>query len=205
MKNDCLIALDWANNHLGDFGPHPANQHEIDYIVELTRAICKSNIRRVDLSGNMLTGKLYRKLSGLSEFIRACISHKFEVFRFRNNGINSLGLALFSGALGLESALIELDLSNNLVGKDPLGRNSCEGMASFCVNLSQSHSLRRLKLANNFLHDEEIIELSNAVNRMPNLSLLDVSSNCFRGLGMEALKNSLISHGSFFKTRYNCT
>jgi Ran GTPase-activating protein (RanGAP) involved in mRNA processing and transport len=201
-QNDCLVALDWAGNHLGDFGPHPANQHTTEYIVVLAKAIFKSGIRRVDLSDNMLTGKAFRKFTGLSEFVRACIRCRFEVFRFRKNGINSLGLGLFSGALGMQSSLIELDLSDNHVGRDALGRSSSEGMNSFCVNLAQTHSLKKLRLAGNFLHDEEIIELSSAIARMPNLSLLDLSNNEFRGIGMEYLKGALISHGSFFKIRY---
>lgn len=200
-QNKCLIAIDWANNHLGDFGPHPANQHTMDYTVVLADAICKSNIRRVDLSGNMLTGKAFRKLSGVAAFVRATVPYRFEVLRFRNNGINSLGLALFSGALGMESHLQELDLSQNCVGRDAYNRNSCEGIAAVCVNLSQSHSLKKLKLASNFLHDEEIIELSKAIARMPNLSVLDLSHNEFRGVGMEALKDAVVGHGSFFKIR----
>lgn len=201
-QNDCLVALDWTSNHLGDFSPHPANHHTKEYITVLARAICKSGIRRIDLSDNMLTGKAYRKFTGISEFVRACISHKFEVFRFCKNGINSLGLALFSGALGMNSSLQELDLSHNHVGKDAYGRNSSEGMISFCVNLSQTHSLKKLRLAGNCLHDEEIVELAGAIIRMPNLALLDVSQNEFRGVGMEALKDTLISHASFFKIRY---
>lgn len=201
-QNSCLVAFDWASNHLGDHGPHPSNQHTVDYVSALARAICRSGIRRVDLSDNALTGTAFRKFSGLSEFVRACIPYKFEVFRFRKNGINSLGLALFSGALGLDSSLRELDLSHNHVGRDAYGRNSCEGMTSFCVNLSQTHSLKKLRLAGNSLHDEEIVELCGAIVRMPNLALLDVSSNKFRGVGMEALKDALIGHASFYKIRY---
>lgn len=201
QQNDCLIAFDWAGNHLGDHGPHPTNQHTVDYIVELARAIRKSNIRRIDLSDNMLTGKAFRKFTGLSEFVRACIPHKFEVFRFRKNGINSLGLGLFSGALGMSSRLQELDLSYNQVGKDAYGRKSCEGMTAVCVNLAQTHSLKKLRLAGNYLHDEEVVELSTAISRMPNLGLLDLSDNEFRGVGMEAIKDAVISHASFFKVR----
>ena len=201
-QNEHLVAFDWASNHLGDFGPHPANQHTTEYISVLAKAICKSGIRRVDLSNNMLTGKAYRKFTGISEFVRACIPYRFEVFRFCGNGINSLGLGLFCGALGLDSRLQELDLSYNQVGKDSYGRYNSEGMSTFCVTLAQTHSLKRLKLAGNYLHDEEIIELSNSIARMPNLSLLDLSDNEFRGVGMEHLKNALISHGSFYKIRY---
>jgi hypothetical protein len=201
-ENDCLLALDWVGNHLGDNGPHPPNDHYTEYIIVLADAVAQSSVVRIDLSDNMLTGKKNRKFSGLARFIKMCIPHKHQVFRFRSNGINSLGIALFSGALGLESSLQELDLSDNLGGKDPYGRDNSEGIRSLCINLSQTHSLKKLKLARNCLHDEEIIELSLAISKMPNLSHLDLAGNEFRGVGMEALKDAAISHGSFFKVRY---
>ena len=167
----------------------------------LADALCKSKVRRVDLSDNHLTGHAFRKFSGLARLISHCIPYGFEVFRLRKNGINSLGLALFSGALGGLSNLQELDLSDNMIGKDPFGRHNNEGMRAICINLSQTHSLKKLLLARNFLQDEEIIELSRAICRMPNLALLNLAGNEMRGIGMEALKAAIVGHGSFFKVR----
>ena len=203
LGNSCLIALDWAGNHIGDFGPHPPNDHVIDYIVVLADALSQSTVRRVDLSDNCLTGLSYRKLSGLSRLVRHCIPFKFEVLRLRNNGINSLAVGLLSKALGMESVLQEVDLSYNMIGKDALGRQNSEGIVAICVNLAQTHSLKKLYLAGNYLQDEEIVELCGALCRMPNLALLDLSNNQLRGVGMEALREVLQGHGSFSKVRYN--
>jgi Ran GTPase-activating protein (RanGAP) involved in mRNA processing and transport len=205
LNNDCLIALDWAGNYIGDFGPHPPNDHMIDYVVVLADALSKSTVRRVDLSDNCLTGPSYRKLSGLSRLVKHCIPYKFEVLRLRNNGINSLAVGLLSKALGLESTLQEIDLSYNMIGKDALGRHNSEGIVAIGANLAQTHSLKRLYLAGNYLQDEEIVELCGALCRLPNLSLLDISNNQCRGVGTEALRELMHGHGSFSKVRYGVT
>jgi Ran GTPase-activating protein (RanGAP) involved in mRNA processing and transport len=200
-ENAYLIALDWAGNHLGDHAPHPTNQHTMDYIAELADALAKSSVKRIDLSDNMITGPRGRKLSGVARIVRHCIPSKWQVLRFRSNNLNGLAIGLFGEALGLNSKLVELDLSNNQAGRDPHNRPSCDGIKVLCVNLAETHTLRKLKLARNLLADEEIVELSKALIRLPNLMVLDLSGNDFRDVGMRALREAISSHASFFKPR----
>jgi len=52
--NVSLTALDIGGNHLGDFSPHPANNHKVDYLNTLAVSLKKSRITHLDLSGNSI-------------------------------------------------------------------------------------------------------------------------------------------------------
>jgi len=58
QKNQFLTALDLVGNHMGNFGPHPFNEQMRDIVLDLAKALPKSNIRRLDISDNALTGTM---------------------------------------------------------------------------------------------------------------------------------------------------
>ena len=62
-----------------------------------------------------------------------------------------------------------------MIGKDPFGRHNNKDMRLICIHLYQTHSLKKLLLDEinliNFFQDEEIIKLSGAICRMPNLKM----------------------------------
>lgn len=60
-KNKTVTALDFVGNHLGLYGPHPRNEHLQDYVMEFMKLVVRSNISRLDISDNLITGELGRK------------------------------------------------------------------------------------------------------------------------------------------------
>jgi Ran GTPase-activating protein (RanGAP) involved in mRNA processing and transport len=203
--NKSLTALDFCGNHLGDFWPHPLNNHNLEYIKEVTKALKTSSVRKIDMSDNLLIGETGRVYSGLSDFIhKYVIPCDVHTLKLRANHLHSQAIAIISDALGSYSKLVELDLSDNCCGLDSFGNVNPEGSVGFSKVASQSHALRRLNLSRNNLHDTDIIALSEAFSKMPSLNYLDLNTNNITFIGMEAFKDVLIAHCNL-RGRYLCT
>jgi hypothetical protein len=195
--NKTLTCLDLSYNHLFDFTKHPTNEHVHNYMIELTDALRKSKIIRLNISGNFLCGKGGREYTGILYLVRNyCKNGGLKSLLVRDNRLHSQGCASVSESLGVFSKLEELDLRDNFLGLDPTGRYNSEGMQYMARQLSQSLCLHTLRLARNCLRDEDITFLGDAVCYMPRLEILDISGNLFTGIGMIAIKNAIISHSA---------
>lgn len=197
-----LVAIDLAGSHLFRNHPHPTNEHTKNYQVTLCTALMATKITHIDLSDTNITGNRGRELMGLTHLMKNYMVNG-KAFQCRMNKINSQGVWAISNALGPFSSLTFLDLSHNQAALDPTGRHNSEGIAALSTALRQSLYLRVLKIADNFLEDDDFVHLSEALGMMPQFQDLDVSSNQCRTNGARALKLAIISHSTFSDDRYS--
>jgi Ran GTPase-activating protein (RanGAP) involved in mRNA processing and transport len=198
-----LVAIDLAGNHLFDRHPHPTNEHTKNYQETLCVALLSSKITHLDLSDNNITGDRGRELFGLTYLMKNFMV-KGKAFKCRQNKITSQGVWAISNCLGAFSSLTFLDISYNMAGLDPLGRQNSEGIAALAMALKVSLHMRVLKIADNFLVDDDFVHIGDALSYMPQFQDLDVASNQCRTNGARALKLAIISHSIFADDRYNC-
>lgn len=196
LSNKTLTALDLAGNHLFFNSEHPSNEHLSNYVMDITDMLVKSNITHIDLSENEITGSRGRMLKGISHLMRNYVQKNCKAFKCRFSNLHSQGFSSVSQGLGIYSTLTYLDLSDNLGGIDPVGGKNSEGIEAFAGQLARSLHIRVLKLARNFLGDEDFILISNAMSSMPRLQILDLAGNNCHGVGAEALKDAIISHST---------
>jgi Ran GTPase-activating protein (RanGAP) involved in mRNA processing and transport len=194
--NITLTALDFEGNHLGDSGPCSGSLHRLDYLKELTSALLHSSITRLDISRNKIIGSHSRVYSSFSDLLRLYGAQQCQVLRCRQNSLHNQAFSLISYILGPFSVLMELDLSDNLIGLDPFGNNNSEQTRQVCLVLGQTHSLVRLYLPRNHLTSEDIVYISEAVQKLPGLNLLDISGNQLTETGMSALADAVQGHAN---------
>ena len=87
-------------------------------------------------------------------------------------------------------------MSDNFGGLDPTGRPNSEGIEAFSKSLAATLKLRVLKLARNCLGDDEIGFISKAIQFMPYCQVLDIAGNQCHGVGMDFLKEAILSHSN---------
>lgn len=87
-------------------------------------------------------------------------------------------------------------MSDNFGGLDPTGRPNSEGIEAFSKSLAATLKLRVLKLARNCLGDDEIGFISKAIQFMPYCQVLDLAGNQCHGVGMDFLKEAILSHSN---------
>lgn len=56
--------------------------------------------------------------------------------------------------------------------------------------------MRVLKIARNFLRDDDIALLADAIHDIPSFMDLDIAGNCCREFGAEALRRTLLGHSA---------
>lgn len=192
--NRKIIALDFAGNHFFQNHPHPFNEHKKNYTFELADLLSLTNITHIDLSENNITGHTGREFHGLIYFLEKWRKRKGKSFQCRLSSLNSLGLRAITHALGVHSSLTYLDISDNLGGLDPSNRPSSEGIMALSNALKQSMHLKTLKIARNFLSDEDCDYISEALHDMPSFQDLDISGNLLTRFCTRGLKKTLCSH-----------
>ena len=195
-----LVAIDLAGNHLFDHHPHPSNEHTKNYQELLTIALLSSKISYLDLSDNNITGNSGRELYGLTYMMKKYMVNG-KAFKCRMNKINSQGVWAVINCLGAYSSLTYLDMSCNMAGLDPLGRQNSEGIAALAMALKVSLHMRVLKIADNHLVDDDFVHICDALSYMPQFQDLDIASNKCRTNGARALKLAIISHSVFADER----
>lgn len=114
--NRTLLALEFANNHLGYYGPYPLSLHAVDYFKDVIKALPKSSVRRLDISGNYILGPGNKILSTWALLLRKYCKQQCEVLRARHNGISSPALSLVTSILGPAAIIEEIDLNDNMAG-----------------------------------------------------------------------------------------
>lgn len=192
-RNTTLTALDLAGNHLFHFHPHPSNEHTRSYEKELTEALKVTRITHIDLSENNIAGFKGRELDGFLYFLKNFMINK-KALQLRRSNLNSQGFLTLVHCLGVKSSLTYLDVSDNLGGLDPLGRNSSEGIQVFARLLSQTPFLRVLKIARNFLRDDDADHISQALHFMPGFEDLDISGNLLHYFSCRGVQKAICSH-----------
>lgn len=168
-----------------------------DYICELAEILSKTSVSRIDLSDNMLTGDTGRKVASLKYFAIHYLQKHCIVFKCRSNLINSLSIGSLCEGLGYFSSIEHLDLSDNQIGLTPTFQPTTEGTRILMTALSNTRTIRVLKLARNALRDEDFLIISTAVKVMPTLEVLDLQGNYCHGIGMAPVKEAIMSHGAF--------
>eukprot|EP01035_Chromulina_nebulosa_P029737 gene29737-39439_t len=193
-----LIALDLGGNNLFHYSPHPFNEHLRNYLQELTTILIRSKIRHIDLSDNSIAGQGSRELKSLLEFVNKFILTRAQSFVCKSNNLNSQSFRVISNGLGIHSMLTYLDLSDNFGGMDPRKVANSEGIECICNLLAQSLNMKVLKLARNYLSDQDISMIFAAVESMPRMQLVDVSGNlCTLRQGADSLIQAISSHSVF--------
>lgn len=198
-RNKTLTAIDLAGNYLFYHHPHPYNDHKKNYEKELTLALKETSISHIDLSENNMTGFKGRELDGFLFFMQNYMLKK-KALQVRRTNLNSQGFLSLIHTLGVHSTLTYLDVSDNFGGLDPLGRNSSEGIQVFARALSQTPFLRTLKIARNFLRDNDAEHIANAIVFMPGFQDLDVSGNMLKHFSCRTIQRAICSHSI---TSYN--
>lgn len=195
-SNITLTALDFEGNHLGDYGPCNGSIHRLDYLKELTTSLISSTITRIDISRNNIIGNHTRVYSSFSDLLRLYCKSQCHVLRCRQNSLHNQAFSLVTHILGPFSILMELDLSDNCIGLDPFGNSNSEMTRQVCIVLGQTNSLVKLYLARNHLSSEDIVYISEAIQKLPGLNLLDISGNQLTETGMTALADAVKGHAN---------
>lgn len=117
-----------------------------------------------------------------------------KAFQCRLSNLNSQCFKTISACLGPFSSMTYLDLSDNQGGLDPSGQRNGEGIAAIAQNLGHSLHMRVLKLARNFLVDEDISCIAHVLHNMPRFQDLDLSGNLCHSSGAKSLNLAFISH-----------
>ncbi len=117
-----------------------------------------------------------------------------EAFICRFSRLNSQCFQTISTCLGPFSNMTFLDLSDNIGGLDPRNQRNSEGIKAITLCLGHSLHMRVLKLARNFLRDEDVVCIAEVLHNMPQFQDLDLAGNYCRQGGAKALKLAIISH-----------
>jgi len=197
MKNNTtMTALDLCGNSLFYYTPHPCNEHLIDYLTAFTDALIPSHVSHLDISDNHMVGANGRLYSGFRYLMTKLIYPAGVVLKARKNFLHSYCCQIISEGIGTGSNLEELDISDNLIGKDPFGQPASDGISTLCTQLMNTLRMRVLRLARNSIMDDDIATIANAVSVIPTLQILDLSGNQCAFFGARALKYMLMSHGT---------
>ena len=192
------MALDLGGNCLFHYSPHPFNEHLRNYFQDFTTILVRSKITHIDLSDNSIAGQSGRELKSLLEFVNKFILTRAQSFVCRSNNLNSQSFKVISNGLGIHSTLTYLDLSDNFGGMDPRRVVNSEGIESICNLLAQSLNMNVLKVARNYLSDEDISMIFTAVQSMPRMKVVDVSGNlCTLRLAADSMIQAVNCHSSF--------
>ncbi len=195
--NKTLTALDLGYNHMFDHFEHPTNEHVFNYMKELTDSLMKSKVKHLDISGNTMCGAGGREYAGIVYMMRNyCKMGGLKTLKVRDNRLHSQGCAAVSEGLGPFSHMEVLDLRDNFLGLDPTGAFNSEGMMHLSRMMSVTKTLKVLQLARNALRDEDIGWLASSIMYMPGLQELDISGNQLTGIGMGAIRDTIISHAA---------
>lgn len=173
-KNKTLTALDLAGNHLFQNSIHPLNEHLSNYLVDFTDSLCKTNIKRINISDNNLVGT-GRKNKGLAYFIKHYASKKAIAVTLASNSLYSPSVEIVSACLHPQSSLTYLDISDNKAGLQPTLLYSSEGILSLSRQMTQSLCLTHLHLARNCLRDEDVVLIAEAAMNLPQLRVLNLA------------------------------
>lgn len=126
--NKTLIALEFSNNHLGCFGPYPLSAHGVDYFKDFIRALPKSAVTRLDISGNYILGPSSKMLSSWALLLRHYCKGRCRVLRARHSSLSGPAISLLASILGPEAVIEEIDLRDNMAGSC-----CCSSLAFFCT------------------------------------------------------------------------
>ena len=194
-ENHNLRILLTASNHMFDNSPHPNNQHLHYYLCDLANLLSTSSIVELDVSDNNIIGYNGKQLSGFSQLCRKFLVPKAEGFTCRLNRLHSRSLFFITEALGPFSHMIYLDLSDNPLDVDGNNVRNLEGIRQLTMMISQTHTLKTLKLARSGLCDDSVVMVFNAVATMCNLQTVDMGGNDSGETGAIAMKAAIVSHG----------
>lgn len=195
VKNERLTAIDIGGNNLFLHHPHPMNEHLKTYELELIKILSGTKVTHLDISDNNVTGHTGRELAGCTEIMK--FMSKRKALKCKLSKLSSQGFHAISNCLGRYSSLTFLDISHNCGGLDPGGTPTTDGVSVLAQCLSQSLHVRVLKVAHNFLSDECIVLIAEAIHNMPQFQDLDVAGNSCRTNGARALKKAIVSHNLF--------
>jgi hypothetical protein len=180
--------------------------------MDFIKIMMASKITHLDISDNDITGPTGRMLKGFTNLMKTYVLKKGNAlcsvsiiilllyiaiaFTCRFSKLHSQAFMSVGQGLGVFSNLIYLDLSDNFGGLDPTGHPNSEGIDAFSKSLAATLKLRVLKLARNSLGDDEIGFISKAIQFMPFCQVLDLSGNQCHGVGMDFLKEAILSHSN---------
>ncbi|GMH65777.1 hypothetical protein TL16_g04278 [Triparma laevis f. inornata] len=181
-----ITNLDLSDNNLGCKGQSG--------LVALAGAVSTGNLQMLDISSNHILGTKgvrYDGIKAISSAIETKSGGKLEDLRLSQNGLHASAIC-FLGISLVDTTLKHLDLSENAIGVDSLGRRSAAGMKSMVPGFASSDcKLVSLNLSENYLGNEECILLSSVLEVMFSLKDLDISFNDVHAVGARHLGNAL--------------
>ena len=150
--------MDVSDNNLGVKGQSG--------IVALADAIKVGKLLSMDLSNNTLLGlksQRYDAIKSISESIKNGSGGQLEELRLASNGLHASAITWLGPAL-TNCTLKILDLSDNRIGVDSIGRRSSQGINSLVMGFASNlNILANINLSENFLGNEECILLSSVI------------------------------------------
>lgn len=130
-------------------------------------------------------------MKALSTSLKTSSGSNLKDLRCTQNAINATAVT-FVGVALVDSPLEHLDLSENAIGVDSMGRRSASGINSMTMSFaSDKCRLVTLNLSENFLGNEECILISSVLEVMRPLKELDISFNDVHALGARHLADAL--------------
>ena len=127
-----------------------------DYWTDLSKILLKSNIKRLDISDNSITGTSGTRLSGLRYFFRTYVHEQCQAIKVRMSNIHAGSIGAVCEGLGHGSDVEHIDLSDNRIGVAASNIHTHTGVETLFHALSCTEHVRVIKLARNSLRDEEI-------------------------------------------------
>ncbi|GMH73636.1 hypothetical protein TrST_g7182 [Triparma strigata] len=181
-----ITSVDLSDNNLGCKGQSG--------LVALADAVTTGNLQMLDISSNHILGMKgvrYDGIKAISKAIETSSGGKLEELRLSQNGLHASAIC-FLGISLIDTTLKHLDLSENAIGVDSLGRRSAAGMKSMVPGFSSDLcKLVSLNMSENYLGNEECILLASVLEVMFDLRDLDISFNDVHAVGARHLGNAL--------------
>jgi len=181
-----ITNLDISENNLGVKGQSG--------IVALGEAIKEGKLVSIDLSNNVLLGVKSQRYDGIKSISKAIGSSSggvLEELRLAGNSMHASAISWLGPDL-TDCTLKILDLSDNRIGVDSVGRRSSQGVNSLIMGFaSNTCQLKNVNLSENFLGNEECIMLSQTIPSMFSLKELDLSFNDIHAVGARHLADAV--------------
>lgn len=181
-----ITSLDLADNNLGVKGQSG--------IVALGDAIMKGKLLSLDISDNQILGlknQRYDGIKSIAKSIKSSSGGSLEELRLASNNLHASAIAWLGPSL-CDCTLKSLDLSDNSIGVDSVGRRSSQGINTLTMGFASNLcTLTNLNLSENFLGNEECILLSATLPSMFTLKELDLSFNDVHAVGARHLADAL--------------
>ena len=195
---------DWDSSHIVkmDFSGCALDERGMSVVYRIVK-LCE-NVKELNLSRNNL-GR-----SGITWVAKLLQNTEICVLMLAHNGLNDRDMEVFLAALPESDAIINLDLSYNILGPNVgdlmtkympvssvkslnLSHNEIgpEGIRQMVEGLQENESLKEIDLSWNYLYDKGMVSVADIISTLPLLRKISLNGNFISEVGAQYLAQSL--------------